>query len=166
MANGYNHIFDKLVQNDGDFVGMVAYTIYKRQKVEWLKRFQQDHSRIPDDDEVEAGFSRFSNMQSQLDAYREQALDLLDSFLDFALDEQIREARDDIRNDAIVKAVKTPFWAGVGQNLAAGFAASFITLAGAGLVWVASKGPENVFREALQHYLKGSPQDAVAAPQQ
>ncbi|MCK0506346.1 hypothetical protein [Aromatoleum anaerobium] len=156
MANGYNHIFDKLVQDDGDFVGMVAYTVYKRQKVEWLKRFEQDHFRIPNDDEVEAGFSRFSNMQSQLDGYREQALDLLDNFLDFALAEQIEEARNEIRDDAIVKAVKTPFWTGVGHNLAAGFAASFITLAGAGLVWVASKGPENLFREALQNYLNGS----------
>lgn len=163
MAEGYNYIFDQLVQEEGDFVGMVAYTIYKRQKVEWLKNFEKDNGRQATDAEVEASFSKFSNLPSQLAAYREQALDLIDNFLDFALAEKVEEAREEIRNDAIVAAVTRPFSSLVVENLVAGLAASLITLGAAGLFWVAAKGPENLVREALQNLMAESKEPAPQA---
>jgi len=153
MGKGYNHIFDELVGDDRDFVGIVAYTIYKRQKVEWLTRFEEEHGRPATDDEVATGFARFSNLPSQIQAYREQAIDLVDNFLDVALDEQIEEIHQEMLQNAVVKAVKRSFWSSVGENLAAGLIASLLTLGATGLIWVAAKGPENLWREALQHYM-------------
>lgn len=153
MPHGYNHIFDKLVGDDNDFVGIVAYTVYKRQKIEWLKNFEADNGRPATDAEIQAGFSVVSNLPSQVAAYREQAVDLIDNFLDFAIGEQIEAIRQEIHKDAVVRAVKRPFWTSVAENVIAGFVASLITLGAAGLTWVASKGPENLIREAFDHYL-------------
>ncbi len=153
MPNGYSFIFSSIVQNDNDFVGMVAYTLYKRQKIEWIAQFIKDHNNThPTDAEVEDGFAKFSNMPSQINAYREQAVDLLDAFLDEALYEQVIDARLKAKDDAVVRAVKKSFWASIGENLVAGLLSSLITLGAAGLIWVAAKGPENLLREAIQEF--------------
>jgi len=164
MASGYNHMFDKLVEDDNDFVGMVAYTRYKRQKVEWLKKFEADHGRAATDDDVTQGFSAFCGMESQISAYREQAIDLIDNFLDIALNEQIEEIGAEMHKDAIVQAVKRPFWLSVADNVTAGLVASLVTMGAAGLVWVAAKGPENLLRQALDHYLPPASPPSAAPP--
>lgn len=150
MADGYSFIFKKIVEDDDDFIGMVAYTLYKRQKVEWIEKFQVDHQRRPTDDEIESGFARFSNLPSQLENYREQAVQTLDMFLDQALYAKVEEAKEAIRNDAIVKAVGKSFTQGVLENIVAGLAAALITLGASGLVWVALQGPENLIRQAIE----------------
>lgn len=151
MSHCYNHIFSTLVQDDDDFVGMVAYTLYKRQKIEWIAQFKQNHGDSdPTPQELEDGFGKFSNMPSQIAAYRDQAIDLLDAFLDAALGEQVLDARERAKDEAIVKAVKKGWVAGVTENLVAGLISSVITLGAAGLFWVAAKGPENLMREALK----------------
>lgn len=153
MGSGYSFIFNKIVADDNDFVGMVAYTLYKRQKVEWIEKFSTDHQRQPTDDELEAGFTRFSLMPSQLQSYREQAVDLLDVFLDQALYAKLDEAQQAIRDDAIVKAVHKSTTQGVVENLIAGFIAALITLAASGLIWVAMQGPENLIKQSIEQAL-------------
>lgn len=165
MRAGYNHIFDELVGDERDFVGIVAYTIYKRQKVEWLKRFEEEHERPATDDEVAAGFAKFSNLPSQISSYREQAIELVDNFLDVALGETIEEIREEMLKNAVVLAVKKPFRVAVWENLVAGIFASILTLGASGLIWVAAKGPENLWREALRHFVEqqAAPTPAPAA---
>jgi hypothetical protein len=157
VPNGYSFIFKDIVEDDDDFVGMVAYTLYKRQKIEWIEKFQADHGRRPTDDEIENGFARFSVMPSQLQSYREQAVQILDMFLDQALYAKVEEARESIRDDAIVKAVGKSFTQGVLENLVAGLAAALFTLGASGLVWVALQGPENLIRQALEKVVSDKP---------
>jgi hypothetical protein len=47
-----NAIFSNLVQEDGDIVGLVAYSIYKQNKVDWLQAFQKAFSRMPTESEL------------------------------------------------------------------------------------------------------------------
>ena len=149
MPNGYNFIFRNIVQNDNDFIGMVAYTLYKRQKIEWIEAFVRDNQKDPTDQEIEQGFGNFSNMASQQVTYREQAVGIIDKFLDNALSAKVDEAKKQIRDDAIVLAVKKPMWMGVTENLIAGAFATVLTLGAAGIAWVAMQGPEELLKQAI-----------------
>jgi hypothetical protein len=49
-----NAVFSNLVQEDGDIVGLVAYSIYKQNKVDWLHAFAKATGRGPTDQELSA----------------------------------------------------------------------------------------------------------------
>ncbi len=107
MATSYNPIFTKLVQDDPDFVGMVAYALYKKQKIEWIKQFaSQNGGREPSEQEL-GPFHDLSNMQSMIDGYRNQAVDLLDEFLDFALADKVEQIRQELMKEASLQLQQT-----------------------------------------------------------
>ena len=49
-----NPVFTSLVTGDGDVVGLVAYSVYKQNKHDWLLAFTKAKGRDPNDDEVMA----------------------------------------------------------------------------------------------------------------
>jgi hypothetical protein len=49
-----NPVFASLVTGDGDVIGLVAYSIYKQNKHDWLLAFLKARSREPDEAEVAA----------------------------------------------------------------------------------------------------------------
>jgi hypothetical protein len=50
--NERNAVFVNLVREDGDIIGLVAYSIYKQNKVDWLHAFQKTLGRGPTDAEL------------------------------------------------------------------------------------------------------------------
>ena len=49
-----NPIFDALVSSEGEVSGLVAYSIYKQNKREWLEDFKKLTGRLPTDAETRA----------------------------------------------------------------------------------------------------------------
>lgn len=49
-----NDVFAKLVTADNDIIGLVAYSIYKQNKFDWLQAFHRSKGREPSDDEMAA----------------------------------------------------------------------------------------------------------------
>ena len=49
-----NPVFEQLVAGDADIVGLVAYSIYKQHKRDWLIAFKRAKSRAPTEDEANA----------------------------------------------------------------------------------------------------------------
>ena len=47
-----NGVFRHLVGNDSDITGLVAYSIYKQNKLDWLSAFETAKGRSPDDAEL------------------------------------------------------------------------------------------------------------------
>ena len=47
-----NGIFRNLVSDDADIAGLVAYSIYKQNKLDWLAAFEAAKGRAPDDTEL------------------------------------------------------------------------------------------------------------------
>ncbi len=45
-------VFANLVRGDGDIVGLVAYSIYKQHKLDWLRAFQLAQGRAPNEAEL------------------------------------------------------------------------------------------------------------------
>ena len=53
-ADEFNDIFGRLVSDDDDIVGLLAYSIYKQNKVDWLISFKRDEGRSPDPTELKS----------------------------------------------------------------------------------------------------------------
>ncbi len=48
----YNWIYGELVNEADDVVGLIAYGLYKRRKIAFIKGFQDEHKRDPEDHEL------------------------------------------------------------------------------------------------------------------
>ena len=49
-------VFSHLVKDDGDIAGLVAYSIYKQHKLDWLRAFEAAKGRPPNDEELASYF--------------------------------------------------------------------------------------------------------------
>ena len=47
-------VFQRLVGDDNDIAGLVAYSIYKQNKLDWLRAFEVANGRAPDTAEISA----------------------------------------------------------------------------------------------------------------
>ena len=51
-SGGRNVVFGSLVKDDADIAGLVAYSIYKQHKLDWLTAFEAMKRRAPDEAEL------------------------------------------------------------------------------------------------------------------
>lgn len=112
--------FGKLVEDDNDFVGMVAYTIYKKEKNNWKDTFEATHGTKPTYEEIQKFFNVNTTTQQKVEAYRKLAEDRLNTFIDQTLTSELEQYRKIVRDDAIVNAVHSPWWKEIIINVGAG----------------------------------------------
>ena len=115
--DGYNYIYSKLVDDNNDILGIIAYSFYKRQKIEFLRNIQEKHNRCASADELRI-FKITSNSEEALESYKVKAEALAREFIDAVLDEQIKEIQNNSDQELIrqVKSIRPTFWWGVAQN--------------------------------------------------
>lgn len=91
MQKQFNYIYDELVSDSDDIAGIIAYSVYKRQKIEWIKKFKEDHEgRDPTEDELR-NFTGISTSPAQLEFYKSEAAFLTQNFLSDVLEEDLIE---------------------------------------------------------------------------
>ena len=56
MRLKYNFIYSKLVLAEDDVVGLIAYGIYKKHKIEFINKIKDEKGREPNDDECDSFF--------------------------------------------------------------------------------------------------------------
>ena len=87
----FNFIYDKIVEGDKDLAGIIAYSVYKKQKIEVIK----DIKKKKDNDKVLeselAAFVELSNSESQIETYRNEANILMKEYADILLKEKIED---------------------------------------------------------------------------
>lgn len=120
----YNFIYEKIVNDENDFIGKIAYSIYKEDKISYINTFFDSNHR-PTQEELR-NFHEISSTDSSIERYRLQAENLLQQFLDNTLSEALTEATEEIKSNQIllireeVKRIKPAgFWTGVLQNVMA-----------------------------------------------
>lgn len=87
----YNPVFEKLVdgsENDSSsgLVGIVAYSLYKIAKREWMTEFTADNSRKPNDIELDQYINSWTD--SRLAGVRTEANQLLAGFASYVVDQE------------------------------------------------------------------------------
>lgn len=70
----YNYFFNKIVENDDDFVGSIAYVLYKMNKIEYIEKFKKEHDNIEPDLIVLREWQNGECTESKLKNYKDLAL--------------------------------------------------------------------------------------------
>ena len=65
-----------LVNGDDDLIGLIAYSLYKGHKIEFIENIENGHKRCPTTEEFEA-FNMSASTEGQLEKYRDAAEKLL-----------------------------------------------------------------------------------------
>lgn len=90
-------VYTQLVKARGDFVGMLAYSLYKRHKIEWLQAHPQDDHQA---------FKKVACTPQQVEMYRSQAEQMMKTFMEFTLDDLGEEMRTTILSGEVLSSVR------------------------------------------------------------
>ena len=66
----YSFIYSKLVEDSSDFVGLVAYSLYKNEKIRYIKQFEEENKKTPEPWELKE-FNKIA--ENHITTYRENA---------------------------------------------------------------------------------------------
>lgn len=128
MQRNYNNVYSKLVSSNDDLVGQVAYSLYKREKIEYISQKIENGTPLTDAELVP--FNEISSTESSLESYRLKSEILLQGFIDNVLE----EARKDIEQQAveqqsqILKEVIKPLQRHWWQDVLLGVLSSFLVI--------------------------------------
>lgn len=139
MSRKYSFIFSRIVKDDSDIVGHIAYALYKSDKVNYIENFKESNKREPTDEDLDA-FHSVSSQYESIRKYRFIASHILKEFLDDTLEESINNIEQECneRHADILKEVIQPllpkkkwtvFWHGVLQSVAGAFIFALIVAA-------------------------------------
>jgi hypothetical protein len=155
-------IYDQLVESKDDFLGILAYSVYKRQKSEIIARFKDKG-----DEALHAELARFYELctsDTQLGYFRTEAEQLAKNFAQAALEEEIEQNRRhyESRLKTELQSVKPSFWSGVWSSVIG----SFIFVLALGIFvffsWSLKQGPRQAIESIFN--VKISPVEPVIAP--
>lgn len=79
MTDCFNSIYKKLVSSEEDFIGMVAYSIYKNSKIAYIENYFSEHNTKPDK-ELLKEFYRNSQCEPSLELYTSKAEKIIGAF--------------------------------------------------------------------------------------
>ena len=122
----YSDVYDRLVHDDRDITGQVAYGIYKKSKREFIRKKQAELGvTIIHDDVVEEFYANQTDYTLEL--YRKHAQLLTREFIDETTREEVAKERQLLEQEhsraykKLADAVKPSFWYGVLQGIVASF---------------------------------------------
>lgn len=136
----YSRIYSQLVKDGDDLVGLIAYGLYKREKLEFIAKIHAEREDGPSNGDVQA-FHTAATTDGRLANYRDQAERLLARFSEEMLEDQAVTLQVEYEQELISELKSAqPFWRGVWQNLAANILALAITALVLVILWASKIG--------------------------
>ena len=122
----YSDVYDRLVKDDGDISGLVAYGIYKKAKREFIRKKQAELGvTIVPDDVLEEFYA--TQTDYVLELYRIHSENMTREFLDESYGNDIEREKGSIEKEhnekyeKLADSVRPSFWYGVLQGIVASF---------------------------------------------
>lgn len=127
MARKYNFIRKKLVENDTDVIGHIAYSLYKKDKMQYICQWEQEHPNEELTEDILQQYHNITGTDGACDGYRQRAETILTGFFDFSINEMVEKIEKDTisrHKDMVADAVKSSmpkhqFWYSVLQSVIA-----------------------------------------------
>lgn len=139
----FNYIYSKLIKDENDFKGIVAYSIYKKEKIEYIDDFRKRKKKEPSEQELDE-FHNISSSDESTKGYFSLAEKIIKNFEVKAIDNFLRETQIKQRN-----------WIyGVGQSFAASFFYTLFIALLIVIVWTLKTNFVTVAREILNFFSK------------
>lgn len=159
MSKQYNLIYEKLVKNENDILGIVAYSVYKRQKIDFIKS-HTDSEQEPLPGEKLESFMAISTSDAQLSFYEEAAANILDEYanlsesekideLEVGYNEQLEQKRKDYERK-LRNAKSTNFMYGVWQSITASMLVILVLGVFTFILWSSKQGFVPMIEEISQ----------------
>lgn len=98
MAEKYCNIYSKLVQGDGDMVGHIAYSLYKAEKVQYIKEKKETMKVDVLPEEVVQEFASGRDNKTSIDHYRGMAEGILQDFIGGSFDDMSGQVISEVTN--------------------------------------------------------------------
>jgi hypothetical protein len=99
----YNRVYEALVRSDDDLVGLVAYSLYKQHKRDWLIKFRQVRGVDPDPDQLDA-FLLGERLPEQVARYHQAAAEALVDYSQASLAAEEPRIREEAIGERIAAA--------------------------------------------------------------
>lgn len=116
--------YSTLVEDPNDLVGLIAYSLYKREKLDFVEAQHAKHGRIPTSDELQV-FYELVNMPAQVEALRTRSATLLEQVTEAVLDETVQQLENDYKAKLTAELkIHKNFWRAVGENVVANVVAA------------------------------------------
>lgn len=119
MARKYSRLYKKIVKEERDVVGHIAYALYKEAKIKHIEDYKSRHNdEEPDEDYLEH-FHNIACLDAEVSRYRIQATGILQDFIQNTIEEatskmekenedkelRIRREMDDIKPKSFIYGV-------------------------------------------------------------
>ena len=108
-----NLVYDHLVEGDDDVIGLITYSLYKKDKRDWIIAWRNQHGTDPSPDQVEA-FVAAQMTFAQRDRYRTAARQVLDAYASVAVEMEkpliVREGIAGRVDDAVKRVESSGRW--------------------------------------------------------
>ena len=144
LSKQYNQIYEKLVANQKDYTGMVAYCIYKNEKRKWLR-----------DGNESSEFVKLKLMAHEIAKYRKAADELLTLAYQANAEEEVEKIKKTLATELIGTATKSlgtakgsRFWPWHNSGASGVFGNFYTGLVVAAFVWIFSS--KEVWLDALK----------------
>ncbi len=151
----YNFIYEKLVMAEDDLVGLIAYGIYKKHKIEFITSIKETEHRDPTEDECRSFFAT-STTPFQLDAYRSQAETMLSEMVGSIADEEFdryeREMLKGYKKD--IASCLPSNWTSFGISILSGIVSAFLFAVIAGLFYFIGETSDRSTRERTKELME------------
>jgi len=128
-----------MIEDENDFVGKVAYSLYKQEKVAWVKHFESTYSNYPSKEEIEKYFHTPTSRPESIRRFRNEAELVVNRFINVTLSEELALYKEDLKDDAVLIQIKKPFKTAVFESLTAAILASVLTATFSTAYWLYSE---------------------------
>lgn len=125
MARKYNYIRQKLVENDADIIGHIAYSLYKKDKMQYIRQWEDKHPNEELTEDILDSYHVSTSLSGPCEGYRQRAETVLISFLDASLNEITENVEGDamLRHKEMIESAvasnipKHPWWTAIAQGV-------------------------------------------------
>ncbi|SUX48811.1 hypothetical protein [Chryseobacterium indoltheticum] len=126
MQRNYNYIYSNLVEKESDLIGHIAYSLYKKSKIEYIEKQKADGKDVSDTDLIP--FNNFSSSDSSIESYKIKAELIVQGFIDNVLEEELENYKEQAVNQQaqILQNIINPLTTGFWKSVWAGFVSAFI----------------------------------------
>jgi len=92
----YSFVYNALVEEEDDFVGLVAYSIYKKEKILYVRRFEEKNKRPPTPEELQEFHAQ---AHDRIDQYKDLATTRVANFYDTVYKSQYENIEAEYRKN-------------------------------------------------------------------
>lgn len=131
-------VYKALVQNENDLVGLVAYALYKRDKIQFIRTIHGEVGRPPNQDQLDC-FTIAALLDSQIAALRTQSEKLLETFTEAMLEEAAEGIVAEYQSELTAELRKSKSWTRAAAENLIGNLLAFAVMALVALIIYGSK---------------------------